>query len=99
MISRYGVGMDNVDIPAASKRGVVVMNTPDGNVITTAEHTIAMLMALSRNIYQATTSMKTGQWEKKKFLGQEVYHKTLGIIGIGRIGRIVAERAVRPSRR
>ena len=93
VVGRAGIGLDNVDIPAASKRGIVVMNTPDGNVITTAEHTIAMLMALSRNIHQATTSMKTGKWEKKKFLGQEVYHKTLGIIGIGRIGRIVAERA------
>lgn len=93
VIGRAGIGLDNVDIPAASKRGIVVMNTPDGNVITTAEHSIAMLMALSRNIHQATTSMKMGQWEKKRFLGQEVYHKTLGIIGIGRIGRIVAERA------
>ena len=93
VIGRAGIGLDNVDIAAASKRGIVVMNTPDGNVITTAEHTVAMLMALSRNIHQATTSMKVGQWEKKKFLGQEVYHKTLGIIGVGRIGRIVAERA------
>ena len=93
VIGRAGIGLDNVDIPAASKRGIVVMNTPDGNVITTAEHSIAMLMALSRNTHQATTSMKMGQWEKKRFLGQEVYHKTLGIIGIGRIGRIVAERA------
>lgn len=94
VIGRAGIGLDNVDIPAASKRGVVVMNTPDGNVITTAEHTIAMLMALSRNIHQATTAMKAGQWEKKRFLGQELYHKTLGIIGVGRIGRIVAERAM-----
>ena len=94
VVGRAGIGLDNVDIAAASKRGIVVMNTPDGNVITTAEHTIAMLMALSRNIHQATTSMKDGQWEKKKFLGHEVYHKTLGIIGIGRIGRIVAERAI-----
>jgi D-3-phosphoglycerate dehydrogenase len=94
VIGRAGIGLDNVDIPAASKRGIVVMNTPEGNVVTTAEHTIAMLMALSRNIHQATTSMKAGQWDKKRFLGQEVYHKTLGIVGIGRIGRIVAERAV-----
>jgi D-3-phosphoglycerate dehydrogenase len=93
VIGRAGIGLDNVDISAASKRGIVVMNTPDGNVITTAEHTIAMLMTLSRNIHQATTSMKAGQWEKKRFIGQEVYHKTLGIIGVGRIGRIVAERA------
>ena len=94
VIGRAGIGLDNVDIPAASQRGVVVMNTPEGNVVTTAEHTIAMLMALSRNIHQATTSMKMGQWQKKRFVGQEVYHKTLGIIGIGRIGRIVAERAL-----
>jgi len=94
VIGRAGIGLDNVDIPAASKRGIVVMNTPEGNVVTTAEHTIAMLMALSRNIHQATTSMKKGQWEKKRFLGQEVFHKTLGIVGIGRIGRIVAERAL-----
>ena len=94
VIGRAGIGLDNVDIAAASKRGIVVMNTPEGNVITTAEHTIAMLTALSRNIHQATTSMKAGKWEKKKFLGQELYHKTLGIIGIGRIGRIVAERAM-----
>jgi D-3-phosphoglycerate dehydrogenase len=94
VVGRAGIGLDNVDIPAASKRGIVVMNTPEGNVVTTAEHTIAMLMALSRNIHQATTSMKTGRWEKKRFLGQEVFHKTLGIIGIGRIGRIVAELAL-----
>ncbi len=94
VIGRAGIGLDNVDIPAASKRGIVVMNTPDGNIITTAEHTIAMLMTLSRNIHQATTSMKAGHWEKKRFLGHEVYHKTLGIIGVGRIGRIVAERAM-----
>ena len=85
VIGRAGIDLDNVDIPAASKRGIVVMNTPEGNVITTAERTIAMLMALSRNIHQATTSMKAGRWEKKRFLGQEVFHKTLGIIGIGRI--------------
>jgi D-3-phosphoglycerate dehydrogenase len=94
VVGRAGIGLDNVDIEAASKRGIVVMNTPEGNVITTAEHTVAMLMALSRNIHQATTSMKAGQWEKKRFIGQEVYHKTLGIIGIGRIGRIVADRAI-----
>ena len=80
VIGRAGIGLDNVDIPAASKRGIVVMNTPEGNVITTAEHTIAMLMAVSRNIHQATTSMKAGNWEKKRFLGQEVFHKTLGLL-------------------
>ena len=94
IIGRAGIGLDNVDIEAASRRGIVVMNNPEGNVITTAEHAIAMVMALSRNIHQATSSMKAGQWEKKKFTGREVYHKTLGIIGIGRIGRTVAERAM-----
>ncbi len=93
VIGRAGIGLDNVDIVAASKRGIVVMNTPEGNVITTAEHTIALLMAMSRNIPQAVASMKAGKWEKKKFRGKEVFNKTLGIIGIGRIGRIVAERA------
>ncbi|MBW1980247.1 MAG: phosphoglycerate dehydrogenase [Deltaproteobacteria bacterium] len=94
VIGRAGIGLDNVDIMAASRRGIVVMNNPEGNIITTAEHTIAMLMALSRNIYLATNSMKAGKWDKKKFTGIEVYHKTLGIIGIGRIGRIVADRAI-----
>lgn len=93
VIGRAGIGLDNVDIPAASKRGIVVMNTPDGNVITTAEHAVAMLMALSRNIPQAAESMKSHKWEKKKFRGKELFNKTLGVIGIGRIGRIVADRA------
>ncbi len=93
VIGRAGIGLDNVDIPEASKRGIVVMNTPEGNTITTAEHTIAMIMALSRNIPQATSSLKEGRWEKKKLKGQEVYNKTLGLIGVGHIGRIVADRA------
>jgi len=93
VIGRAGIGLDNVDIPAASKRGIVVMNTPEGNTITTAEHTIAMMMALSRNIPQATASLKQGQWEKKKLKGREVFNKTLGLIGVGNIGRIVADRA------
>ncbi|UCE81678.1 MAG: phosphoglycerate dehydrogenase [Deltaproteobacteria bacterium] len=93
VIGRAGIGLDNVDIGAASKQGIVVMNTPDGNVITTAEHAVAMLMALSRNIPQATASMRAHQWEKKRFRGKELFNKTLGVIGIGRIGRIVADRA------
>ncbi|UCB48293.1 MAG: phosphoglycerate dehydrogenase [Deltaproteobacteria bacterium] len=93
VIGRAGIGLDNVDIPAASKRGIVVMNTPEGNTITTAEHTIAMMMALSRNIPQATSSLKGGNWEKKKLQGRELYNKTLGLIGAGKIGRIVADRA------
>jgi D-3-phosphoglycerate dehydrogenase len=93
VIGRAGVGLDNVDIPAATKRGVVVMNTPGGNVITTAEHTIAMLLSLSRNIPSGTASMKAGRWEKKRLLGREIYNKWLGVIGFGKIGTIVADRA------
>ncbi len=93
VIGRAGIGLDNVDIPEASKRGIVVMNTPEGNTITTAEHTIAMIMALSRNIPQATSSLKEGKWEKKQLQGRELFNKTLGLIGAGHIGRIVAERA------
>ena len=93
VIGRAGIGLDNVDIPEASKRGIVVMNTPEGNTTTTAEHTISMIMALSRNIPQATSSLKEGRWEKKKLKGQEVFNKTLGLIGVGHIGRIVADRA------
>ncbi|MBL7171937.1 MAG: phosphoglycerate dehydrogenase [Desulfobacteraceae bacterium] len=93
VIGRAGIGLDNVDIPAASQRGIVVMNTPEGNTITTAEHTIAMMMALSRNVPQATASLKEGKWEKKKLKGRELFNKTLGLIGAGHIGRIVADRA------
>ncbi len=93
VVGRAGIGLDNVDIPAASARGIVVMNAPDGNAVTTAEHAISMMLALSRNIPQATASMKAGKWEKKKFMGREVTGKTLGIIGIGRIGSIAASRA------
>ncbi len=93
VIGRAGIGLDNVDIPAATKKGVVVMNTPEGNVITTAEHTIAMLLALSRNIPQGTASLKRGRWEKKKLQGREIFGKTLGVLGYGRIGSIVADRA------
>ena len=93
VIGRAGVGLDNVDIPAATKRGVVVMNTPGGNVITTAEHTIAMLLSLSRNIPSGTASLKAGRWEKKQLLGREVYNKWLGVVGFGKIGTIVADRA------
>ncbi|WP_136797723.1 phosphoglycerate dehydrogenase [Desulfosediminicola ganghwensis] len=93
VVGRAGIGLDNVDIPAASAEGVVVMNAPDGNAVTTAEHAISMMLALARNIPQATASMKAGKWEKKKFMGREVTGKTLGIIGIGRIGSIAASRA------
>lgn len=93
VVGRAGIGLDNVDIGVASKKGIVVMNAPDGNATTAAEHSIAMLMALSRNVPQATASMKAGRWEKKNFMGREVTGKTLGIVGIGRIGSIVADRA------
>ncbi|MDA8164137.1 MAG: phosphoglycerate dehydrogenase [Desulfobacteraceae bacterium] len=93
VVGRAGIGLDNVDVAAASKRGIIVMNAPDGNATTAAEHAIAMMMAVSRNIPQATASMKAGKWEKKKFMGREVTGKTLGIVGIGRIGSIVADRA------
>lgn len=93
VVGRAGIGLDNVDIPAASKRGIVVMNTPGGNAVTTGEHTIAMMLSLVRQIPQATASMKIGKWEKTKFSGHEFLNKTLGIIGTGRVGSIVADRA------
>src|SRR5210317_495858 len=93
VVGRAGIGLDNVDIPAASQKGIVVMNAPDGNATTTAELAISMMMSLSRNIPQATASMKAGRWEKKKFMGHELTGKTFGVIGIGRIGSIAASRA------
>ncbi len=93
VIGRAGIGVDNVDIEAATRRGIVVMNTPRGNTITTAEHTISMMLALSRNIPQATQSMKAGEWAKSRFMGKELFNKTLGVVGLGNIGSIVADRA------
>lgn len=93
VIGRAGSGLDNVDKVAASKKGIVVMNTPGGNTITTAEHTIAMMFSLARMVPQATASMKSGKWEKKKFMGIELFNKTLGVVGIGNIGGEVAKRA------
>ncbi|MFH2064081.1 MAG: phosphoglycerate dehydrogenase [Pseudomonadota bacterium] len=93
VVGRAGIGLDNVDIPAATKRGIAVMNTPGGNVVTTAEHAIAMMMALTRNIPQGTSSLKAGRWDKKKLQGREIYNKILGVIGYGNIGAIVADRA------
>ncbi len=93
VVGRAGIGLDNVDIPAASKKGIIVMNAPEGNATTAAEHALAMIMSLTRNIPQATASMKAGKWEKKKFMGREVTGKTLGVFGIGRIGSILADRA------
>jgi D-3-phosphoglycerate dehydrogenase len=93
VIGRAGIGVDNVDVDAASQRGIVVMNTPTGNAVTTAEHAIALLMALARMIPEACRTLKAGKWEKKKFEGRELAGKTLGVIGLGNIGRIVADRA------
>ena len=93
VIGRAGVGVDNIDVTAATIRGVVVMNAPDGNTITTAEHTIALLISLARSIPQASSSLKAGRWERKRFIGVELQGKTLGIVGLGRIGRVVASRA------
>jgi D-3-phosphoglycerate dehydrogenase len=93
VIGRAGIGLDNVDIPAATKQGIVVMNTPTGNVITTAEHAISMMMALTRNIPRGTASLKAGRWDKKKLQGREIFNKVLGVVGFGKIGSIVADRA------
>ncbi len=93
LIARAGTGLDNVDIEAANRRGIVVMNCPGGNTVSAAEHTLSMMLSLARNIPQATASMKAGKWEKKKFMGREITGKTLGIIGLGRIGSVVADRA------
>lgn len=93
VIGRAGIGLDNVDIPSATKRGVIVMNTPGGNVVTTAEHAIAMMLALSRNIPQGTMTLKAKKWEKKGLQGREIFNKTLGVIGFGKVGSIVADRA------
>ncbi|MSO91257.1 MAG: phosphoglycerate dehydrogenase [Acetobacteraceae bacterium] len=94
VVGRAGIGVDNVDIKSATARGVVVMNTPHGNSITTAEHTIAMMFALARQIPEANASTKAGKWEKNRFMGVELTGKTLGLIGCGNIGSIVADRAV-----
>jgi D-3-phosphoglycerate dehydrogenase len=94
VVGRAGIGVDNVDIKAATAKGVIVMNTPFGNSITTAEHAIAMMFALARDIPQASESTHAGKWEKNKFMGVELYNKTLGVIGCGNIGSIVADRAL-----
>ena len=93
VVGRAGIGVDNVDIAAATARGVVVMNTPYGNAVTTAEHAITMMLTLARQIPLANTSTQAGKWEKSRFLGTEITGKTLGLIGCGNIGSIVADRA------
>ncbi|WP_045388062.1 phosphoglycerate dehydrogenase [Falsirhodobacter sp. alg1] len=94
VIGRAGIGVDNVDIPAASKKGVIVMNTPFGNSITTAEHAIAMMFAVARQLPEASVSTHAGKWEKSRFMGVELFNKTLGVIGAGNIGGIVCDRAL-----
>ncbi|KFI32573.1 3-phosphoglycerate dehydrogenase [Haematobacter missouriensis] len=94
VIGRAGIGVDNVDIPAASKRGIIVMNTPFGNSITTAEHAIAMMFAVARQLPEASESTHAGKWEKSRFMGVELFNKTLGVIGAGNIGGIVCDRAL-----
>ncbi|MBI4526418.1 MAG: phosphoglycerate dehydrogenase [Deltaproteobacteria bacterium] len=94
VVGRAGVGVENVDVEAASKKGIVVMNTPGGNNVTTGEHTISLMLSLARHIPQAVASLKSGEWKRNKFMGVEVCNKTLGVIGLGNVGRIVAERAL-----
>src|SRR6187401_2075621 len=94
VIGRAGIGVDNVEIPAATARGIIVMNTPFGNSITTAEHAISLMLALAREIPEADTSTRAGKWEKNKFMGVEIFGKTLGVVGCGNIGSIVADRAI-----
>src|SRR6266852_3290258 len=94
VIGRAGIGVDNIDVAAATERGIVVMNTPYGNSITAAEHTIAMMFALARQIPAADRSTQAGKWQKSRFMGVELSGKTLGIIGCGNIGAIVAGRAL-----
>src|SRR5947209_5514726 len=93
VIGRAGIGVDNVDIPAATAKGVIVMNTPFGNSITTAEHAITLMLALAREIPQADVSTQAGKWEKNRFMGVEITSKTLGVIGCGNVGSIVVDRA------
>ena len=93
VIGRAGIGVDNIDIATATKRGVIVANAPESNVIAAAEHTMALMLALCRNVPQADASLKSGKWERSRFGGIEIYRKTLGVLGFGRIGQLVAERA------
>ncbi len=94
VIGRAGTGVDNIDIAAASSRGILVMNTPGANAMAAAEHTMALMLALARHVPQATQSLREGRWDKKKFMGTELYHQSLGIVGLGKIGSIVADRAL-----
>src|SRR5260221_3781240 len=93
-IARAGVGVDNIDVAAATRKGIVVMNTPGGNTVSAAEHTVALLLAMARHIPSADATLKAGRWDRGKFVGTQVAGKTLGVVGSGRIGREVARRAV-----
>src|SRR5262245_14247896 len=92
-VVRAGVGVDNIDVAAATRKGIVVMNTPGGNTVSTAEHTVTLLMALARHVPAADTSVKAGKWERNKFVGTQLAGKTIGVVGLGRVGREVARRA------
>ena len=92
VIGRAGAGVDNIDVDAATRRGILVMNTPGGNTVSTAEHTLSMLLALARNIPQANASLRQGKWDRKSFVGMELYGKTIGVVGLGKVGREVAVR-------
>lgn len=94
VVARAGVGVDNIDVPAATRCGVIVVNSPEGNTMAAAEHTVAMLLALSRNIPDAVASLRAGEWKRSRFIGVEVYNKVLGVVGLGKIGREVARRAL-----
>ena len=94
VIGRAGIGVDNVDLNAATAAGVLVMNTPGGNAVSVAEHTLGLMLAMARSIPQAAASIKSGKWEKKKFVGSELRGKTLGVVGLGSVGREVVRRAL-----
>src|SRR5215218_6093470 len=94
VVGRAGIGLDNVDVPTATKRGVMVVNAPQSNVISAAEHTMALLLAQARNVPQAHAALKAGRWERSRWEGVELADKTLGIVGLGRIGKLVAQRAL-----
>ena len=95
VVGRAGVGVDNVDVPAATRRGIVVANAPESNVVSAAEHTVGLLVALARNIPQAHAALREGRWERSRYGGVELADKTLGVLGLGRIGQQVARRASR----
>lgn len=94
VVARAGVGVDNIDVDAATARGIIVVNSPTGNIGAAAEHTVALLLALARHVPEATSSLKAGKWERSKFVGVETRNKTLGIIGLGKVGMGVARRAL-----